>query len=98
MHVLIVPDGEEQGMLETLLYRSVADTPVNRCIEDFFRCVGNLPEVDIRRPDKARAQAYLATRPMPQVSVGVAAQRGYWPLNHEAFAGVRAFLKAVSAP
>ena len=95
VHVLIVPDGEEQGMLETLLYRSVADTPVNRCIEDFFRCVGNLPEVDIRRPAKARAHAYLATRPSPQVSVGVAAREGYWPLDHVAFDELRSFLTAL---
>lgn len=92
VHLLILPDGEEQGMLETLLYRSVADTPVSSCIEDFFGCVGNLPEVHIRRPTKARAHAYLATRPSPQVSVGVAAREGYWPLDHEAFDELRSFL------
>ena len=98
VHMLILPDGEEEGMLETLLCRSVAEDPAKPCIDGFFECVDTLPGIDIRRPDKARTQAYLATRPMPQVSVGVAAQRGYWPLNHEAFAGVRAFLRAVSAP
>ena len=95
VHVLILPDDAEPGMIETLLYRSVADQPVNRCIEEFFYCVGALPDIDIRNPDKARAQAYLATRPVPQVSVGVAAQKGYWPLEHEAFAGVRTFLTAL---
>ena len=95
VHVLILPDDEEPGMIETLLYRSVADTPVNSCIDEFFHCVGALPGIDIRNPDKARAQAYLATRPMPAVSVGVAAQKGYWPLDHAAFAGVRTFLTAL---
>ena len=93
--VLILPGGEEPGMLETLLYRSVADTPVNRCIDDFFECVRILPGIDIRRPAKARAQVYLATRPFPQVSVGVAAREGYWPLDHEAFAEVHDFLAAL---
>ena len=95
VHVLILPDDEEPGMIETLLCRSVADTPVNSCIDEFFHCVGALPDIDIRNPDKARAQAYLATRPVPQVSVGVAAQKGYWPLDHAAFAGVRTFLAAL---
>ncbi len=93
VQLLILPGGkEERGMLETLLCRSVADEPVNDCIDDFFGCAEAMLGVDIRRPDKARAQAYLATRPEPQVSVGVAAQKGYWPLDHGAFAEVREFL------
>ena len=95
VHVLILPDDAQAGMIETLLYRSVADQPVNRCIEEFFDCVGALPDIDIRNPHKARAQAYLATQPSPGVSVGVAAQKGYWPLDHEAFAGVCDFLRAL---
>ena len=95
MHVLILPDDTEPGMIETLLCQAVADQPVNRCIDEFFDCVDTLTETNIRRPDKARAQAYLATLPEPQVSVGVAAQKGYWPLDHAAFAGVRDFLRAL---
>lgn len=96
VQMLILPgDGEEGGMLETLLCRSVADEPVTSCIDNFFNCVGSLPDSDIPRPDKARAQAYLATQPEPQVSVGVAAQKGYWPLGHETFAEVRDFLTAL---
>ena len=45
--------------------------------------------------DKARVHAWLATRPEPHVSVGFAAQKGYWDLDHAAFAGVREFLKAL---
>lgn len=98
VQVLILPgDGEEQGMLETLLCRSVVDEPVNDCINGFLECADALPGIDIRKPHKARAHAYLATQPEPQVSVGVAALKGYWPLDHEAFAGVRTFLTALSA-
>ena len=93
IHLLILPGGgEERGMLETLLCRSVADRPLNDCIDEFFECADALPGIDIRRLDKARAQAYLAMQPEPQVSVGVAAQKGYWPLDHDAFAEVRDFL------
>ena len=93
VQLLVLPgEGAEAGMLETLLCRSVADKSVNECIQEFFECADALPGVDIRRPDKARAQAYLATQPEPQVSVGVAAQKGYWPLDHDAFAEIRKFL------
>ena len=96
VQMLILPGGEEErGMLETLLCQSVADKPVTSCIDEFFSCVDSLPELDVPKPDKARAHAYLATMPEPQVSVGVAAQKGYWPFGHEAFAEVHDFLTAL---
>ena len=96
VQVLILPGGEqERGMLETLLCRSIVDEPVNNCIKGFLECADALPGIDIRRPDKARAHAYLATQTEPQVSVGVAALKGYWPLDHEAFAEVRDFVTAL---
>ena len=93
--VLILPDGQSPGMLETLLCRSFADEPVNRCIDDFFGCVDSLPGTSSARRDKARARAYLATRPHPDVSVGVAALKKYWRLDHDVFSGVRSFLKSL---
>ena len=35
------------------------------------------------------------TKSDPHVSVGVAAQRGYWNLEHPAFGGVRLFLQSL---
>ena len=93
--VFILPGGAEAGMLETLLCRSFAAAPVNRCIDDFFGCVDRLRGASIDRRDKARAHAYLATKRKPPVSVGVAALRGDWHLEHEVFADVRAFLKSL---
>lgn len=92
----ILPGGGAAGMLETLLCRSFESEPVKGCIDDFFACVDGLPNSGpaVRR-DKARAHAYLATRPEPQVSVGVAAQKRYWDLDHRAFAGIRAFLQSL---
>ena len=92
--VLILPGGDREGMLETLLCRTFAGTPVDRCIDDFLRCVEESNEPS-RRPDKARAHAYLATKPQPHVSVGVAAQKGYWNLDHAALDGVRGFLTSL---
>ena len=98
VRVLILPGGGKPGMLETLLCRTFADQDVNRCIDAFFTCVNALPDMSIRRPDKARAHAYVTTTQRPEHSVGVAAKAGVWDLDHAAFDGVRAFLKSLAAP
>ena len=93
--VLILPGDGRSGMLETLLCESFADTSVDRCIDDFFTCVENLPDVSIKNPDKARAHAYLTTKPDPHFSVGVAAKNDYWDLDHDVFRNVRDFLQKI---
>ena len=50
----------------------------------------------VQHPEKARAHAYLTTMPHPHASVGVAAQKGYWNFDHEAFEGVRRFLMSLA--
>ena len=95
--VLILPGDNRQGMLETLLCESFADDPVEECIDDFFECVESLPDVSIERSDKARAHAYLTTKPNPHFSVGVAAKNDYWDLNHSVFSTVRDFLWMIAA-
>ena len=84
-------------MLETLLCESFAAAPVEECIDDFFKCVESLPDVSIERSDKARAHAYLTTKPNPHFSVGVAAKNDYWDLDHSVFSTVRDFLQMIAA-
>ena len=96
--VLILPGGDhKKGMLETLLCESFAGTEVDGCIKEFFQCVKPLLEKPIKphQEDKARAFAYLATRPNPYHSVGVAAKKKDWDLDHEVFDGIREFLKRI---
>ena len=90
---MILPGDNQSGMLETLLCKSFKETPVDGCIDKFIDCARGLSDTEIQRLDKARAHAYLATRPLPHVSVGVAAQKGYWPFGHDVFADVRTFLR-----
>ena len=96
LRVLILPGGRANGMLETLLCRTFDGTHVDDCIGRFFECAQQAG-ISIARRDKARAQAYLATRLYPHVSVGVAAQKGYWDFDHDAFEGVRQFLRSLAA-
>ncbi len=93
--VLILPGDGRAGMLETLLCQSVADSPERPCIDTFLQCVRELHDEDIKRPAKACAHAYLATRPDPHVSVGVAAKKGYWDLGHSVLDGIRQFLRGL---
>lgn len=89
---MILPGENQNGMLETVLCMSISGCEVDDCIDQFFGCVEDEAGISIRRREKARARVYLATRPDPHLSVGVAAKRGYWNLNHGAFEGVRNFL------
>lgn len=93
VQMFILPDNKNKGMLETLLCKTFADTGENFCINSFFECVKKLPGNSVKRYDKARAHAFLATREDPHVSVGVAAKKGYWDFDHGAFADVKSFLR-----
>ena len=92
--VMILQGADGKGMLETLLCKTFEDSPVDGCIDGFFTCVEALPG-SARRSPKARARAYLTTKIRPELSVGVAAKRGYWDLDHDALGGVRGFLTSL---
>ena len=93
--VMILPGSGESGMLESLLKQSLAGDSVRPCIDAFMACSTQAGMV-IRRPEKAFVHAFLATRRDPHVSVGVAAQKGYWDFEHPAFEEIRRFLSALS--
>jgi len=53
-----------------------------------------LPELP-DAPSAARAHTFLASRYKPDLDLGIAAQAGYWQLDHAAFAQVKQFLTAL---
>lgn len=87
--------GGDGGMLETLLNRTVAEEPEQRCVEEFLRCVERERGREVRNLHKSRAHAWIATRDHPEVSVGVAAQKNYWPLEHRVLDDLRVFLRSL---
>lgn len=93
--VFILPDNRNAGMLETLLCQTFQGDPIGDCVDDFLRCARSAGGEDLRIPDKSRAHAFLSTMPRPEVSVGVAARRSYWNLDHPAFREIRAFLRTL---
>jgi hypothetical protein len=94
--VLILPGDNRPGMLETLLCESFKDSPEDQCIDGFLNCVNAISGISVDRPYKARAHAYLATKPDPHVSVGVAAKNGYWDLDHPVLGDVRSFVTSIA--
>ena len=96
--VFLVPDNASPGMIETLCLRSVQDDPAWACLDDFFACVVNCGGTLPVNMDKAKAQAFLATRPTPNLPVGLAAEEGYWNFEHQAFAPLAAFLRTLAQP
>jgi len=93
--VFILPDNRNAGMLETLLCQTFQGEPIDDCIGDFLSCARSAGGEGLRNPDKSRAHAFLSTMPRPEVSVGVAARRSYWNLDHPAFKEIRAFLRTL---
>ena len=59
-------------------------------------CLEEIEGVTITRLDKARIHAYLAAKPSPNASVGVAARKGYWNPQHPVFSRLRRFLTTLN--
>jgi hypothetical protein len=92
--IFIVPNGVDDGMLETLCLLSVSTSPEFPCVDHYFQCLqghGPLPT----NLHKARAHAWLASRPKPALRVGEAAQAGYWPWDSDAFTDLWSFIRSL---
>jgi hypothetical protein len=89
--IFIVPNGVDDGMLETLCLMSVSSLPEFPCLDTYFQCLqghGAVPS----NLHKARAHAWLASRQMPDRRVGEAAQKGDWPWDSDAFLDLWSFI------
>ncbi len=88
--VLILPGNSQPGMLETLLCKTFEGTSEDACINDFLGCIPR--KIPANRMPKSRAYAWIAVQQEPSVSVGVAAKKGFWNLDHSALDPVRNLL------
>ena len=94
--VLILPGNSQPGMLETLLCKTFEGTSEDTCINDFLGCIPW--KIPSNRMPKSRVYAWIATQSEPNVSVGVAAKKGFWNLDHSALDPVRNLLLSLSRP
>jgi hypothetical protein len=78
--VFLMPDGNSDGMLEDLCRHAAAGDKAAPCVDKYFE---NLAGCGLQHAPKDRAKAwahaFLASRPDPDLRVGEAAQKGYWP-------------------
>ncbi len=92
--IFILPDGQQDGMLETLCKRAIHGQPVSGCLERYFECLSK-HEIRQKNADKAWVHAYLASCKEPDKRLGEAAQAGYWAWNAPAFRTIIAFIAAM---
>jgi hypothetical protein len=92
--VLTIPNAYDPGMIEDLCMQSVVGQEAADRSIAFVDDMGSKDLIAGPQP-KAKAHVYIATQRKPDVSLGVAAQSGYFDLGHEAFAGLVAFLLSI---
>jgi hypothetical protein len=97
---LVVPFGEEAGMLEDLVLRLFHDSPSWSCQRGFFDCleaVGTAPRKDVSKRRVLVGLAALQTKNVA-LRMGEAAQMGSLDFDHPAFEELRRFLQLVCSP
>lgn len=93
--VLINPDEFSAGSLDDVCVESVRADPAMPCVDAYLECLRQAGIVGPQNRAKTRAHAFIASRDRPDVSLGVALQRGYFPLAHIAFDPIRRLLSAL---
>ena len=95
--VFIIPDGKNEGQLESLCLSTVKSKGLIKCIVSFMDCIEeNLKESDYKFPKntyKAKCRAFLSAMETDTPSLGVAAEKGYWNFDSEELNPLLDFLK-----
>ena len=95
VHVFILPDGINPGMLEDLCLAAVAGDLAYPCVDDYFRCVLATATRQPNNKAKAALHAWLASQAVPDKRIGEAAEANYWPWHDPAFLPLIQFLQAL---
>ena len=90
--VLINPHGAAHGSLEDVCVASAGADPAIPCVDAYLDCLRRAEIPGPRNTAKTRAHAFIASRDRPDVSLGIALQRSYFPVAHTAFDPVRRLL------
>jgi hypothetical protein len=95
----IIPGRRQPGCLETLCLRAVAKDPATKCVDEFIACLDRLGAALVGgQREKARMQAFVASRPKPQTSLRVLfSQTETWRYDSAAYDPLASFLSKLSA-
>jgi hypothetical protein len=98
--IMILPKDGEEGALEDLCLKSVAQDKSMTCVEQYMQCLKQLQEKEgIQMPknvSKAKLHAFLASREVPGKPIGQSVAKGYLPADSKAFDDVKSFLELVA--
>jgi len=90
--IFIMPGNSENGMLEDLCLQTVEDKPVMKHVDHYIDCVQKI-EDGPKIIAKAKAQVYLASKPVTVYSVGLGAQKKYWDFTSNTLNDLKEFLE-----
>jgi len=93
--VMIIPSHKRKGALEDLCLEAVSKDPALICVDQYFACLDQQKISQVKNPSKAKVRVFLASRKDPTLPLGISAQKGYWPLDSDAFLLVKRFLKSM---
>jgi len=95
--IAILPGGDRPGKLEDLCLESVNQDPAFSCLDEYFKCLESClpPEEFPQDLSKAKVHAFLASRREPDLRLGEAAEKGYWPLDSESFTSIKELLRKI---
>ncbi len=93
--VMILPGDKSPGMLEDLCLASVKTDVAMSCVENYFSCLKDQQIPSPKNMSKANVQVFIASKPKDVPSLGVAAQKGYWPLDNDVFKQVKQFISSL---
>lgn len=94
--VFVIGPKGGKGMVEDLCLNSVSERPEFSCIDDYFRCIA---EKSDRKhfSSKAKIRVWMASHEDYGAHVGVAATKGYWPWDNQAFDSLKKFLQQLAS-
>jgi hypothetical protein len=90
---LILPGGERAGMLEDICLDVVQSDFAIPCVDRYFQCLADQNDRQPHHRAKARVRVWLASQVEPDLRLGEAAEKGYWPWDAPAFNALKAFLQ-----
>lgn len=93
--VFIMPNNADTGALEDLCFRALESDPAMQCVSEFMQCIQDRSDVVPKNPAKSRVYAYLASKEDPELRLGQAAHRGYFPWDSSAFVQLIQFVQGV---
>ena len=97
VQVMIIPALRKKGALEDLCLESAADDTAMPCVEQYFECLAErgAPGLKERSLSKAKTRVFLTSKEDPTLPLGIAAQKGYWPLDSSVFDEVGRFIASI---